>query len=123
TERRHPAVSGTREVAEERVRRDETPDCRLRLGEPDEDQPGPRGEPRPSGSDALIRWLTCDRTHDATATPARRRSNSTAPWLASTALAHATSERQPGAATMSPARNTPSPRSIGGRSRQVVPGM
>ena len=29
----------------------------------------------------------------------------------------------PGAATMSPARNTPSPRSTAGRSRQVLPGM
>ena len=39
------------------------------------------------------------------------------------ALAHETSASRPGAATMSPARNTPSPRSTAGRSRQVVPGM
>ena len=43
--------------------------------------------------------------------------------LASTALAHETSPSSPGAATMSPARYTPSPRSTAGRSRQLVPGM
>jgi hypothetical protein len=37
-------------------------------------------------------------------------------------LAQAISDRQPGAATMSPARNTPSPRSMAGRSRHVCPG-
>ena len=41
---------------------------------------------------------------------------------ASIALAQETSASSPGAATMSPARNTPSPRSIAGRSRQVAPG-
>jgi hypothetical protein len=51
-----------------------------------------------------------------------RRECSRASVPASIALANATSERQPGAATWSPKRKTPSPRSIAGRSRQVVPG-
>ena len=42
---------------------------------------------------------------------------------ASTALAQETSASSPGAATMSPARNTPSPRSTAGRSRQVHAGQ
>ena len=48
---------------------------------------------------------------------------SSASRLASIALAQETSASMPGAATMSPARNTPSPRSTAGRSRQLVPGM
>jgi hypothetical protein len=39
-----------------------------------------------------------------------------------TTAAQAISDRHPGAATMSPARNTPFPRLIAGRSRQVLPG-
>ncbi|OLT30444.1 hypothetical protein BJF79_38975 [Actinomadura sp. CNU-125] len=45
-----------------------------------------------------------------------------APAAARTALLMEISPRMPGAATMSPARKTPSPRSIAGRSRHVRPG-
>ena len=41
---------------------------------------------------------------------------------ASSALVTAGSDSRPGAATLSPHRKTPSPRSIAGRSRQLVPG-
>src|SRR5947209_7408614 len=101
-----PVAPCAREVLEERARRHKAPDPDLGLHQRDKAE---TQAARPSHRDAASA---------AVPTPAA----AVASRAASIALAHAISDRQPGAATMSPARKTPSPRSTEGRSRQVLPG-
>src|SRR5205807_2699515 len=121
----HPVVPATGERCVERVRRDLAPDPDLGLDRRHEDQPGP-SRAGPDHAHAAARRANGD-AHRAT--PATRRPTerprdewATASSAARSALAQAISDRQPGAATMSPATNTPSPRSTAGRSRHERPG-